>query len=449
MATTVPTTTSSDLGEAIYRHVMLGGLFFLCWQGGNFIAGPVQHGHMQLILLSLFEITAIVITAMLFGNKSIARDINELNTYALLAHLVYLAVYFLDVNYIYHTIAIRVLGCLGIARLMYFGPRTADGDFKGLPTFGLLGHARLWWQARTPEHTARIDAWLPNILFFGSAIPMWVIMVRTHDVLVTTVLAVLMSFIFFIAKYLQARIATLQAQNLDQQRALATEQTALAQCRAELEARHAQLQQAQTQLTKYSGNPIQAALYAHANLLDAMPAEISPMAPVVARQLVANWQATHPAMRNLQLPLTQYMACQFPDDSVFGAQSISHRTAKALRELAELLFITKEQVALLEADGVEALDFEFLATSMDHAPLFDIDTMAVKAFMTYVMLVPYKKLTNHTLMMSCEMLTTALLRILLSQCGKEYLYDFEELEQLTRQFVAKHIPLTGEDSDEE
>jgi cell division protein FtsB len=447
MSTTLLPTLSPGLGAAISRHVILAAFLFLTWQAGNFIAGPVQQGHIQLILLCLFEISIIVVTGMVVGDKSIARDINELNTYSLFAHLIYLAVYFLDIHYIYHTIAIRTLGCLAIARLLYFGPRTADGDFKGLPTFGLLGHARLWWQARTPEHTARLDAWLPNILFFGSAIPMWGIMVRTHDVLVTTVLAVLMSFIFFIAKYLQARILSLQAQVATQQRAFAAEQTALANCRAELEAQRAQLQQTQAQLTKYSGNTIEAALYAHANLLDALPATSTPQAQYMARQLVANWQATHPAMRNLQIPLTQYMACQFPDESAFGAQSITHRTAKALRELAELLFITREQIALLEADGVEALDFEFLVTSIDNAPLFDIDTMAVKAFMTSVLLIPYKKLTTRTLMMTCEMLSTTLLRILLSQCGKEYLHDFAELEDLTRQFINKHIPLACEDDE--
>ena len=45
---------------------------------------------------------------------------------------------------------------------------------------------------------------------------------------------------------------------------------------------------------------------------------------------------------------------------------------------------------------------------------------------------------------SCAMLTTALLRILLSQCGTEYLHDFPELEDLTQKFVARHIPLVAE-----
>jgi uncharacterized coiled-coil protein SlyX len=361
-----------------------------------------------------------------------------------LAHLVYLAVYFLDIHYIYHTIAIRTLGCIAIARLLYFGPRTAEGDFKGLPTFGLLGHARLWWQARTPAHDARIDAYLPNLLFFGSAIPLWVIMVRSHDLLVTMILAVLMSFIFFITKYLQARITALQTQQREQQQAIRAGQDALASCQAELQASQAQQRQLHSQLNKYEGNRLSMALYTHANLLDKQSTgPDQPQVQALAQQLIKNWQATHPAMRNLQLPLTQYMACQFPDDSVFKADSITQRSAKALRELAELLFITREQVNLVQSGQVETLDFEFLPTNQDHAPLFDIDTMAVKGFMTYVLLIPYKKLSNRTLMLCCEVLSTALLRILLSQCGKEYLGDFAELEELTQQFVSKHIPLPG------
>ncbi len=134
---------------------------------------------------------------------------------------------------------------------------------------------------------------------------------------------------------------------------------------------------------------------------------------------------------------------------------IKKRRAQILHQASELakLFLPACDVGcprwspLLAADGVEALEFEFLATSNDNAPLFDIDTMAVKAFMTWVLLVPYKKLTNHTLMMSCEMLSMTLLRILLSQCGKEYLHDFAELEDMTRQFVSKHIPLSGDDDE--
>jgi hypothetical protein len=430
---------------------MMACFFFLSWACTNFVLRPVPEGHIQLVLVTLLEISVMVITALLFGDRRVVRDINELNAYALLFHLAYLAFYFFGLDPVYHNTACEVLLCLAVARFLYFGPRTADGDFQGMPVFGLLGHARQWWQARQHGRAERFDAWLPSILFFGSAVPLWGIMICVHDLLVTTVLAVLMSFIFFISKHLHARLFALQTQSATARAALADEQTAhaatanaLATCRAELAASQNHLRQLQAQLARYSGNTTLPALYAHASLLESLPAHIDPQAQEVARQLIVNWQETHPAMRNLQVALVQYMACQFPADSVFAAQSIAGRSAKALRELAQLLFIVKEQINLLETEELEAVDFEFLPTNNLHAPMFDIDTMAVKSFMTYVLLVPHAALTNRTLIMTCEMLTTALLRILLSQCGTEYLHDFPELEELTQKFVARHIPLVAE-----
>lgn len=447
-ATSLPSNEPA-ISEIAFRHLRLGCLYFLCWHGGNFIIDPVPQGHVQLILAILFEIPIMVVTALMFGDRSVTRDINEINGYALLAHLIYLPVYFLGVSPVYHNNAINLLGCFAVVRLLYFGPRTPDGDLQGLPIFGLLGHARQWWRAQ--DRAAQFDAYLPAILFFGAAIPLWGGMVRVHDLWITSMLAVLMSFIFFISKHLHTRLFALQNQAATARAALVDEQaahtataSALATCRAELAASQNHLRQLQAQLARYSGNTTLPALYAHANLLASLPDHIDPQAQEVARQWVAKWQETHPAMRNLQGVLVQYMACQFPADSVFAPQSIAYRTAKAMRELAELLFIAKEQVNLLETEGLVAVDVEFLPTNNLHAPLFDIDTMAVKSFMTYVLLVPHASLTNRTLIMTCEMLTTALLRMLLSQCSTEYLQDFPELEELTQKFVARHIPLVAE-----
>ena len=130
------------------------GLFvFLCWQCAKIIIAPVAQGNIQLVLIILFEIPAIVITARAFGNNNVTRDINEINTYAVLFHLLYLPFYFQGVPAIYHNMAIKGLLGLIALRLLYVGPRTADGDFQGMPVFGLLGHARQYletWQKNHP-----------------------------------------------------------------------------------------------------------------------------------------------------------------------------------------------------------------------------------------------------------------------------------------------------------
>jgi hypothetical protein len=79
MATALPPATSPSLGDALFRHLMLGSFFFLSWQAANFIVTPVQEGHIQLILLCQLEIMAMVLTPLLFGNNSVTHDINELN----------------------------------------------------------------------------------------------------------------------------------------------------------------------------------------------------------------------------------------------------------------------------------------------------------------------------------------------------------------------------------
>jgi hypothetical protein len=437
------------LGEEVFLRVVMGGFFFLCWVCSNVIIAPVDSGAVQLTLLVFLEVTVIVVTALLFGDKNVVRDINEFNTYALMAHLLYLPFFFAGVLAVYHNTAINVLLCLAAVRLLYFGPCTADGDFKGLPIFGLLGHVRVWWQAQPALQTHTLNQYLPEILFFGAAIPLWAIMVRVNDLSVTVTIAVLMSFIFFIAKQLQARMLALQAANAAAIKQLHDEQICHARTVAERDGWRARAQALEAELARYTATDTIQRLHTHAAALDALAPETHPDAFDAARTLVQAWQETHPGMRNLQLALAQYMACQFPDDNVFGAQSITRRSAKALRELAELLYVTQAQLALANAPDAEVVDYEYLPTNIDNAPGFDIDTMAVKGFMTYILLVPYKRLTNRTLILTCEVLTTALLRILLSQCGKEYLNDFPELEEMTKKFVAQHIPLHDADDVED
>lgn len=435
--------------EECFRRIMMGLFFFLCYKCGNVFIDPLDDGSVQLVLASLFEITIMVVTALMFGDKSVTRDINEINAYALLFHLLYLPFFFKGIPAIYHNSAINILLGVIAVRLVYFGPRSADGDFKGLPVFGLLGHVRVWWQAQPALQTHTLNRYLPEILFFGAAIPLWAIMVRVNDLSVTVTIAVLMSFIFFIAKQLQARMLALQAANAVAVKQLHDEQASHARTVAERDGWRARAQALEAELARYTATDTIQRLHTHAAALDALAPETHPDAFDAARTLVQAWQETHPGMRNLQLALAQYMACQFPDDNVFGAQSITRRSAKALRELAELLYVTQAQLALANAADAEMVDYEYLPTNIDNAPGFDIDTMAVKGFMTYILLVPYKRLTNRTLILTCEVLTTALLRILLSQCGKEYLNDFPELEEMTKKFVAQHIPLHDADDVED
>jgi hypothetical protein len=289
-----------------------------------------------------------------------------------------------------------------LLRLLYVGPRTADGDFQGMPVFGLLGHARQQFESWQKAHPGQLFTYWQHLFFFGTAAPLWFIMARSNDVMVTAIIAAIMVFIFFMADYLQRHLTQLRT-------TIATLQNRVAQLDANRE------------------------LGATDTALRTTPRD-------VAKMMLDNYKATHPSMQNLSPVLAVYMQRNFPEDGTFGPTTISARKAKAVRQLAELVFLAKEVQQSHAQLGHLFDDFDRLTFNFDESLRFDLDNAGLTAFMGYVSGFARMGLPDTTFVLACDVLTTAWLRVLLTEGMENYLDHFPELEQLTLSFVKDHMP---------
>jgi hypothetical protein len=394
-----PTVTPTQLSAEITRRAMLGLFILLTNVCGLIILKPVDDGYLKLVLVSLFEIPIMVVIPALFGNKSIIRDINELNFYALLFHLMYLAVYLQEISAIYHNVAVKTLLVLSVLRLVYFGPRTADGDFKGMGVFGILGHVRQLLQLRLQGNKNAFPKYWSHLLFFGSAVPLWFIMMRSSDFFVTGTVAGLMVFIFVMANTMQIELTKTGCGYL-----------------------------APTQ-----------DISADENLLRSTVRD-------VATQFTHAYKTTHPSMQNLNAVVAKYIQRSFPDARVFGPNSISGRRAHVLTQLAELMMIAKDQLqqnaVLAQAGNVANLDADIarLTTKFDASLKFNLDEIGMIAFMDYVMGQPPLELADSTFVLACDVLTTAWLRCLLSSSTRMFEEEYASIDFVTREFLTRFMP---------
>jgi hypothetical protein len=403
-----PTVTTTQLSAEITRRAMLGLFILLTNVCGLIILKPVDDGYLKLVLVSLFEIPIMLVISALFGDKNIVRDINELNFYALLFHLMYLAIYLQEISAIYHNIAVKTLLVLSVLRLVYFGPRTADGDFKGMGVFGILGHVQQLLKLRLQGNKNSLLKYWSHLLFFGSAVPLWLIMMRSSDFLVTGTVAGLMVFIFVMANTMQIELTKIGCG-------------------------HA------APPDIYSSAPTQDMSHDQ-NLLRSTVRD-------VATQFAHAYKTTHPSMQNLNAVVAKYIQRSFPDERVFGPNSISGRRAHALTQLAELMMIAKDQLqqnaVLAQAGNAANLDVDMarLTAKFDASLKFNLDEIGMIAFMDYVMGQPPLELADSTFVLACDVLTTAWLRCLLSSSTRMFEEEYASIDFVTREFLTRFMPV--------
>jgi hypothetical protein len=405
--TTSPLTPAqpTKLREEFIRRLMLGLFAFLCTICFSVIVRPNTEGHIYLILLCLFEVPVMVIIALASGNNNITRDLNELNFYGLICHLIYLPFYFQGVPSVYHNTAIKILLVVFAIRLCYFGPRTADGDFKGLPIYGLLGYTRQWLAARRAAMDTSFQHWAA-VLFFGSAVPLWLFMLYFNDLRVTASIAGLMVFIFFISNYLHA-----------------------------LQTRTAPVQR-QTIAIVPQPSPLPA-------LPDAATApDELPLVSVrdVAAQLLDAYKRTHPMAQNINVAVAIHLGRAFPSDaSLVNPQSLSARRQQWLKQIVALAQLAKDQMVRKQKVNLEWNDISRLTNSFEASFKMDLSGDGLKLFMQYVMSFEPYGLTDTTMLLGCEVLVTAWLRVLL-YANDVYMEEYDALEMVSNAFVRKFSP---------
>jgi hypothetical protein len=395
--------------EELACRLMIGTFIFLCWKLTQAILKPVEDGVVQLVLLILSEIPVMVVMALLFGKRNVTQDVIEFNFYALLVHAIGIPIYLVGIESTYHNNAIIVLWCLTLGRLLYVGPRTPHGDdFKGLPTFGVIGHVRQWLEETPPSKGKLFYRYSAHFLFFGSALPLWLIMIRSNDSFITSTIVTLMIFVFLIANHWHRRNTFMQ----NEAERLRIDLLAL---RQEVE----NLKQKQS-----------------INQQETMQDSVRD----VAGQLLAAYKSTHPNIQNMNVTIAKYVERNFPDESIFHPASISVRRARAATQLVELVAIAKDQLQRNECLGNLQADVARLTAKFNASLKFELDEVGMVAFMDYVMGLPPLEVPDTTFLLACDVLTTAWMRCLFSSDTQALKAEYSVIELLTREFLARFIP---------
>ncbi len=393
-------TAGTSLGEELKSRLLIILTFALTWRLGEIISQPITDGVLYLIVVSLLEVSIIILIFRMFGDKSIARDINELNFYALLIHLIAMPLYLNKVQSEYHNWAISGLFFLGLARMLYFGPRTASGDFKGLPSFGLLSYLRqqyALWQLHNLHSNTNL---LPAICFFASAIPLWIITLRTNDPAISASVCVTMIFVFMLA-----RKQTPPKQLSDA---------------------------AKNQLAALSHSDVIEIFNEHALAQRDGGSALTPRN--VALQLMNAYAKTHPIMRNVSLA-TMIRVARMHTNST-SSQTVNANKIDLFVFLFALREMGKEQKEHMAALDIQKADLARLHLAIQSEGMFTLDEAGRVAFIDYVMQFTRETVPDTSLILAIDVLITAWLHVILDT-REPYMADYDKIAQMSDEFYMK------------
>lgn len=156
----------------------------------NQVLSSLTDGVLILICYSSIEIWLISVIAKRYKDSNFARDYNELNVYSLIMHLIAIPGYIYGVPSEYHNGAIQIIMWAHAVRLCYFG-REANGDFGGLPTFGLFAIIQ-----RNLASKSKLALFI--ILFLLGSIPVWYVVTRGGENIVIATIILGMTYAFVV-----------------------------------------------------------------------------------------------------------------------------------------------------------------------------------------------------------------------------------------------------------
>jgi hypothetical protein len=419
--------TANTIWAELYKRGQIALFMYLCFKLSAVILKPVAHGDEKLVMLILSETATMVILGLFAGRAQIGRDINEFNCYALLTHLLALPAFYLGVPSVYHNETINILLVLVAARLIYFGPRTADGDFAGLPVFGLLGHLQAMLATRQSS-SGQLLRHLPTVLFFGSSLPLWLIIARTNDPVIATTAIGLMAFIFAMALKIQR----------EKDAAL---REARASTGAQADSAPAPASEPVSLRAPVSAPPAFAPVDTPAA---ATPGVATPTtigsAHDMAALVVTAFSTTHPDIQPILAAANIHLAQAFPLHPPGLGSNLLERRRQVLDALNGLLLIAQQ----LEQKKADIDPDVFMRLGSTFGQVFDakLQGVTVKKYLDLVQEMHALELGDTELFLACEMLAVIWLRVILHE-GNGYLGGLEELTRLTYAIIEKYWPDDG------
>jgi hypothetical protein len=196
----------SVLSSEIKVRMKIAIFMVLLFQFTNEIQPTNQSALLFYAFYALLEISSMVVVYRFSGNSAVGKDINEINLYALLIHIFRIPVYFFtELPMEIFKYSIWTLLILSILRLLYF-KKSPNGDYQGIKLFFILESIRNKFTSKKGS----FNYW-SELLFFGSAIPLWFIIYKTNDQSVTITVVGLMLFIYVISDAIKTQAVLLKA----------------------------------------------------------------------------------------------------------------------------------------------------------------------------------------------------------------------------------------------
>jgi hypothetical protein len=178
--------------ESVRLRVMIFTFFYLSLEFSRmFISASAETYPFMAILADLFFSVAIVIIFnLLYGEENTGRDVNTLNFYATIIHLIYIPSYYYGYQFaMYHNYAAQVINGLIVLRLFYFGSRQI------LSRIAIIEHSKKWLMSSNFFLNQYVNG-LTIALFILCAIPLFTLIycINTEQMRVTGIAIVLYAF---------------------------------------------------------------------------------------------------------------------------------------------------------------------------------------------------------------------------------------------------------------
>lgn len=398
------------LADEVYDRILIGLFIFLALRLTAFLFKPIEDGGTKLILVSLIEVAMIIIMDLRFGRSNISKDVNEFNFYGLLTHLLYLPLFYANVSPIYHNGLINIMLCLVAIRLLYFGPRTQNGDFAGLPTFGLLGHVQSLLAKSNNHAINKLTASMPALLFFGAMVPLGIIIARTSDLVIAINVIGMIFFIFAMAMQFQKMLNAQHRKNIVGAQQASTAAPAMPRAQQNGAAVDAT---DNTSIRDLSGLVIEA------------------------------YQRVHPSVQPLVAATNIHLARAFAAPPAGLTVDMKAQRIAALQNLSDIMMIAQEQLKHKEISDPHfalQIDFAFQQIFSD-----ELKVKTVEDYATFANAAA-REAGDTQLFLACDALILAWLCVIFHS-DNEYMASAENLKRITLDLLQIHQPHTLREED--
>ena len=420
------------IGHQLGIRVMMFAFLFLTWAFGETFITTTAKDHIALTFIALvsFEATIIIVFGLLYDDESIGRDINTLNFYGLICHLLYVVGYLLhlQVGELHNN---AIIGLMGVAffRSLYFGSSAVFGPIS------ILEIAKTWINNNKYYGHKTINR-LTILLFVLCAAPLFTVIyvVNTDQMTITGIAIVLFTFHIALSR---KNSAPPQAMKINGKQGA---NSFINESNSELNTDEALLLQlfneksvaGKADILRFAAN---GATAAGAAALSDVPT-VNKKRELV-HSLMDAYYATHPQAKNILIAVNWYFARAFPRNRDHNSLTLTERRRDWLMLIKELMFLGSELGK--NKDTFTWGDFaRFQATFESIFPSESGGREAILAGLEYAKQIGGLKATDTQIILAADILISAWFQLILKD-DDDYFSLYPELEQVSAKFIEDNL----------